>query len=238
MKESLDKLKSYFETGDRPTQQEFRNVMESYHHIDAGLLVTGIVTDSTGNVVVNYSDGTNYTILKTDYKKSIKRSAGDVELVNDLETPNKDTFYGANDSQEKGFHKLIEVLDFHSYVNNRAMRESFGRKRVPHTTYFEKEFNFLRSGKYAIVLSTKISTINPYYYFEGRLHFNNVLQDVYQEKFGDRRTSKSERYSRALMGVVDAKKGNNKVKFDFRGQSTRSRATVHNAKLLIYRISE
>jgi len=238
MKEPLDKLKSYFETGDRPTQQEFINVLDSIYHKDLGLLVTGVATDSVGNIVINFSDKSKYTIPKTDYEKSVRKTADKVELVNDEVKPNKDSFYGTNESQVKGFQKVIEVLDFHNYVNNRAMRQGIGRRRIPYTTYFEKEFDFLREGKYAIMLSTKVSTIAPSYYFEGRLHFNNVVQDLFQEKFGYRRTYRSERYSRELMAVVDVKKGKNKIKFDFKGQTERTRATVYNAKLLIYRISE
>jgi hypothetical protein len=38
MKQSKTILKSYFETGDRPTEQEFENLVDSFHHLDESLL--------------------------------------------------------------------------------------------------------------------------------------------------------------------------------------------------------
>lgn len=62
MKQPKDTLKSYFETGDKPTEQEFCDVIDSYHHIDSGAVVTSTTTNSNGEQQVMFSNGTVLTI--------------------------------------------------------------------------------------------------------------------------------------------------------------------------------
>jgi len=64
MKQPKEILKTYFETGDKPTEQEFCDLIDSYHHLDSGAIVTSVVNDAQGNQSLNFSDGTLVTIQK------------------------------------------------------------------------------------------------------------------------------------------------------------------------------
>ncbi|AXT59695.1 hypothetical protein D1816_04760 [Aquimarina sp. AD10] len=68
MKQPKEILKTYFETGDKPTEQQFCDLIDSYHHLDSGTIVTSVVSDAQGNQNLNFSDGTVVTITKpTDH---------------------------------------------------------------------------------------------------------------------------------------------------------------------------
>ncbi|MBP2833498.1 hypothetical protein J8281_14985 [Aquimarina sp. U1-2] len=62
MKQPKEKLKSYFETGDKPTQDEFADLIDSYHHIDNGLLVTDVDTLDDGNEKITFSNGASVLV--------------------------------------------------------------------------------------------------------------------------------------------------------------------------------
>jgi len=62
MKQPKEELKSYFETGDKPTQVQFGDLIDSYHHIDSGVIVTSVTEDQEGNKTILLSDNTTITI--------------------------------------------------------------------------------------------------------------------------------------------------------------------------------
>ncbi|NAS30941.1 hypothetical protein GTQ40_08175 [Flavobacteriaceae bacterium R38] len=62
MKQTIAILKSYFETGDTPTQQQFSDVFDSLVHKDEGKIITSITQILGGDIVFNFSDTTSMTI--------------------------------------------------------------------------------------------------------------------------------------------------------------------------------
>lgn len=64
MKQSLITLKSYFETGDRPTENEFIALIDSYFHKDDGYLIKSIVVNDQESIVLTFTDDSTYVIPK------------------------------------------------------------------------------------------------------------------------------------------------------------------------------
>ncbi len=62
MKQPKDILKTYFETGDKPTEQEFCDLIDSYHHQDSGIIVTNVGANANGEQQITFSNGTLLTI--------------------------------------------------------------------------------------------------------------------------------------------------------------------------------
>ncbi|MCK8520222.1 hypothetical protein M0D21_01515 [Aquimarina sp. D1M17] len=62
MKQPKETLKSYFETGDKPTEQEFCDLIDSYHHQDSGAVVTNVSVNDNGDQQITFSDGTTVSI--------------------------------------------------------------------------------------------------------------------------------------------------------------------------------
>lgn len=58
MKTSLDILKSWFQTGDKPTENQFKNLIDSFYHKDDGTIITDYEVSNNGNVSFKLSDGT------------------------------------------------------------------------------------------------------------------------------------------------------------------------------------
>jgi len=61
MKKPIDVLKTYFETGDKPTQQQFSDLIDSFIHKDEGFVITGTEQTPTG-LIISFSDGTTTTL--------------------------------------------------------------------------------------------------------------------------------------------------------------------------------
>ncbi len=62
MKQPKQILKSYFETGDKPTEKEFGDLIDSYHHQDSGIIITDVKKNENGDQKISFSDGTAITI--------------------------------------------------------------------------------------------------------------------------------------------------------------------------------
>jgi len=57
---SIAVLKTFFETGDRPTESQFADLIDSFIHKTTGSVVIGrSVNETTGDVVIQFSDGGN-----------------------------------------------------------------------------------------------------------------------------------------------------------------------------------
>lgn len=64
MKKSKPILKSYFETGDKPTESQFSDLIDSLVHLDEGVFITNVEKDDKGNQIITLSDGTSIKIEK------------------------------------------------------------------------------------------------------------------------------------------------------------------------------
>ncbi|SNR16545.1 hypothetical protein [Tenacibaculum jejuense] len=64
MKTSLDILKSWFQTGDKPTENQFANLLDSFHHKDDGNIIADYTIFDNGNVSFTFSDGKTAEIQK------------------------------------------------------------------------------------------------------------------------------------------------------------------------------
>jgi len=60
-KTSIEILKSWFETGDKPSESQFENLLDSFHHIDSGTIITNNQTDAQG-ITLTLSDGSQLVI--------------------------------------------------------------------------------------------------------------------------------------------------------------------------------
>lgn len=62
MKQPKEILKTYFETGDKPTEQQFCDLIDSYHHQDNGLVVTSISSNDDGDQQISFSNGSSVLV--------------------------------------------------------------------------------------------------------------------------------------------------------------------------------
>lgn len=58
MKKPIDVLKTFFETGDQPTEQQFADLIDSFIHKDEGFVITQVET-TAGGVTITFSDGSS-----------------------------------------------------------------------------------------------------------------------------------------------------------------------------------
>lgn len=77
MIQSIETLKSYFETGDVPTEQQFISLIDSMYHKNSGAILIGIQTDdSNGNIILTFSDDSQVVIEKVPESFSISDIEG------------------------------------------------------------------------------------------------------------------------------------------------------------------
>ena len=62
MKASITTLKSMFQRGDKPTEKDFEDLIDSFLHKDEGTAIKSINLDASGNLVFDFSDGTKEVI--------------------------------------------------------------------------------------------------------------------------------------------------------------------------------
>ncbi len=62
MKTSISTLKSYFESGDKPSQEDFENLIDSFLHKDEGNAIKNISLSRGGDFVFTFSDNSTETI--------------------------------------------------------------------------------------------------------------------------------------------------------------------------------
>ncbi|NAS30939.1 hypothetical protein GTQ40_08165 [Flavobacteriaceae bacterium R38] len=65
MKQTIETLKTYFETGDKPTQQQFYDLIDSLYHKDEGKLIISIEPLVNGDIGILFQDQSTFTIPKT-----------------------------------------------------------------------------------------------------------------------------------------------------------------------------
>lgn len=75
MKKSKSVLKSYFETGDKPTESQFSDLIDSLVHQDEEnrIYITGTNTNDKGDTIVKLSNGKSITIQKPHEVKTVNQ---------------------------------------------------------------------------------------------------------------------------------------------------------------------
>lgn len=64
MKTALHIIKTYYETGDIPTEMQFANTWDSFHHKDFGEVITKVTTNELGDITFSLSDTSEVTIKR------------------------------------------------------------------------------------------------------------------------------------------------------------------------------
>lgn len=77
--ENKTQLKSYFEKGDKPTQVEFENLIDSFRHIDDGATLTSLTTNADGILVFEFSNGQKVDVQEAGLLNNIAN-----RLIEDL----------------------------------------------------------------------------------------------------------------------------------------------------------
>ena len=62
MKKSKNILKGFFESGDKPTESQFVDLIDSFFHEEDGKIITSVDETDPNNKIINFSDNTNITI--------------------------------------------------------------------------------------------------------------------------------------------------------------------------------
>ena len=101
MKQSKTILKSYFETGDRPTQEQFENLIDSLLHKDEGVAISSVTTHTTdGSLLISLSNGESFTITQvtlTEVNTLLAQLQSELAIVNQLTPlPNINTLNAGN----------------------------------------------------------------------------------------------------------------------------------------------
>ena len=69
--ENKTQLKSYFEKGDKPTQAQFENLIDSFRHIEDGATLVSLTKNEEENFVLEFSNGQKVAIQKTETSRSL-----------------------------------------------------------------------------------------------------------------------------------------------------------------------
>lgn len=123
MKESIEKLKSYFETGDRPTQIEFESLIDSFLHKDDGVAIKSVSVNAEGNIVFAFSDDTEQIITQSSSNlpdgfleniqnaldKKVDKVAGKQLSAEDFTTLLKTKLEQLENYTHPDFHQISEV---------------------------------------------------------------------------------------------------------------------------------
>lgn len=133
-KKSINILKSYFETGDRPTESQFSDLIDSFLHKDNGRSINSI-SQSSGNINITFNDGEVFSFssslpeseeisfinglqdaLDSKVDKEAGKSLTSNDFTNELKTK-LDNLQPQNTSEEISFiNGLQDALD--SKANN------------------------------------------------------------------------------------------------------------------------
>lgn len=62
MKKSRNILKGYFESGDKPTESQFVDLIDSFFHEEDGKIVASVDETDPNNKIINFSDATSLTV--------------------------------------------------------------------------------------------------------------------------------------------------------------------------------
>jgi len=125
-------LKSWFETGDIPTQEQFADWIDSYWHLDDGSVITGFEDLGNGDVRITLSDGQSFTIVATPNSTPPKVLIIDKWLVwktTDDPNPdpskiqNNDKIQGQFDADRFGTYRVLDATDLTIRANLTSISE-------------------------------------------------------------------------------------------------------------------
>lgn len=133
MVRSVDILKTYFETGDKPTEQQFCELIESFHHKGESITIQNIRVDSLGDSILSLSNGSEITVSGNNgglpqNNKIRKVYLGEVNLVlpGDVRPvlPDEGSDGGESSSRSivTGPTSLDRVIDSNSIANLMVQR--------------------------------------------------------------------------------------------------------------------
>ncbi|WP_299682953.1 hypothetical protein [uncultured Tenacibaculum sp.] len=138
MKTSIDILKTWFQTGDKPTENQFENLIDSFHHKDDGNIITQYQIQDNGNVSFTFSDGNKALIEKFVLPNTMPQNFIDglVETLNSK--VNKETGKQLSDENfslelkqkltelqnyiHPEFHQITEVEGLQEAIENKVDR--------------------------------------------------------------------------------------------------------------------
>ncbi|MCK8523074.1 tail fiber domain-containing protein [Aquimarina sp. D1M17] len=70
---SKNTLKTYFETGDIPTEPQFEDLIDSLRHLNDGESIQSFSTDASGNIVITLSDNRTITIKQVNEANFVRK---------------------------------------------------------------------------------------------------------------------------------------------------------------------
>ncbi|SNR16543.1 hypothetical protein [Tenacibaculum jejuense] len=135
MKTSIDILKTWFQTGDKPTETQFENLIDSFHHKDDGNLIKDYEIFDNGNVSFTFSDGNTAKIEKFVLPNTMPQNfiQGLVETLN-----SKVNFETGKQLSDENFttalqQKLLELKnyvhpEFHQITEIKGLQEAIESK--------------------------------------------------------------------------------------------------------------
>ncbi|SNR16544.1 hypothetical protein [Tenacibaculum jejuense] len=116
MKTSIDILKTWFQTGDKPTENQFENLIDSFYHKDDGNIITSYKIYDNGNISFTFSDGNNASFEKFILPNTMPVNFID-GLVNTLNSK-VNTETGKQLSEENFTSELKQKLeDLNNYIH-------------------------------------------------------------------------------------------------------------------------
>ena len=126
MKKSLEVIKSWFESGDIPTQQQFYDTWDSFYHKDGGHIIINKTTNAKGDIRFTFSDGEEIVVEKfiPEKTKPIDYIQGLGELlsvidqkINELDNVKVDKVSGKELSSNDFTNELKEKLESLQKIN-------------------------------------------------------------------------------------------------------------------------
>ncbi|MGY3795503.1 hypothetical protein [uncultured Aquimarina sp.] len=101
-----EELKSYFETGDIPTEQQYEELIDGFYHKNEGKLVKKIIEDNDEAVVVEFTDG---TVLNISNSWDIDQINGLLEALTNKVTVEDGKGLSSNDFTNEEKQKLASL---------------------------------------------------------------------------------------------------------------------------------
>ncbi|MEP0263802.1 hypothetical protein [Dokdonia sp.] len=131
MKKNVATLKSYFESGDRPTQSEFESLIDSFLHKDDGVAIRNISVNIDGDFVFIFSDDTQQVItqssselpddfiinLQIDLDKKVDKIPNKQLSVEDFTTLLKSKLEQLENYVHPDLHQISEVEDLQGILD-------------------------------------------------------------------------------------------------------------------------
>jgi len=191
-----------------------------------------------GGYVGNAQDLNNAKRDKTAQVKSITDTAGNLELVGDVDTPSSDSFYGTDATGSKTFVKTLDVLNFLTFKREEYSTSDFdfnGLVSIP-TNYLDQDLTFERGGQYAFMCTISASSDSTFSNFVAKIFLDDLLElDVINEEFVDDKLE--QRHKRTLFGITNVTPGAHNFKLIFNDSLFRT-AELHKAEVLIFKIAD